>query len=439
MEVSEILKRIKAGSILTIGRGKKAHLDKYTPNETEVNYDFALEITFLSDIELDGGNLDTGDKHYQYKNMEVGINVLSLFDGIACGRLALERAGIKVNKYFASEIDPYAIKIAKKNWPDIIHVGDVSKINFIDGWLCSEYGNYEVGHIDLVMGGSPCTDVSFAGRQKGMSTKEGVQISDLDTFLSLKSKGFEFQGQSYLYWEFLRVKNECKPFYFFLENVRMTAKHSRPITESIGVDYMPLNSEIVSAQSRPRFYWHNIPNIQIPKDRGILLKDIVLSDVEPVALHNLYGGFKEKSVRVFENKSPTLRTAAGGGHIPSFVKKGLLHSEKAIEYMNRKVKDGRTHWDFGHHSDISKDKSSAVVANFFKGVPYNVFKDWDCIRKFHPIECERLQGLPDGYTECPGVSNTQRYKAIGNGWQVDTIVVFFQGLKTELESELNSF
>lgn len=95
--------------------------------------------------------------------------------------------------------------------------------------------------------------------------------------------------------------------------------------------------------------------------------------------------------------------------------------------MNRKVKDGRTHWGFQHHSDIRNDKSAAVVANFFKGVPYNVFKDWDCIRKFHPIECERLQTLPDNYTD--GVSNTQRYKMIGNGWTVDVIVHILLNLK----------
>lgn len=105
--------------------------------------------------------------------------------------------------------------------------------------------------------------------------------------------------------------------------------------------------------------------------------------------------------------------------INSALVSALIHSEKALEYMDRTVKDGRTHWDFMHHSDIRNPKSSAVVANFFKGVPYNVFKDWDCIRKFHPIECERLQTLPDGYTD--GLSDTQRYKCIGNGWTVDVI------------------
>jgi len=248
-----------------------------------------------------------------------------------------------------------------------------------------------------------------------------------------------------------------------------------------------INSALVSAQNRKRLYWTNIP-IEQPEDKGILLKDIVMKDVYPVALHNLYGGFKEKSVRVFEGKSPTIRTASGGGHIPSFVKhklvkkfypdrvvgrrlneegkrddynpgikpvqmveitdnekshcistvakdsmvvdtEKLLLSGKAIEYMNRKVKGGRTHWDFLHHSDVRNEKLATMVADFFKGVPYNVFKDWDVIRKFHPIECERLQTFTDNYTK--GISNTQRYKALGNSFTVDVIAHILGGMTND--------
>lgn len=188
-------------------------------------------------------------------------------------------------------------------------------------------------------------------------------------------------------------QTECK--YFLYENNDSIHKDIKDaISKELGVNYIMINSSLLSAQNRKRCYWTNIPGVEQPQDKGILLKDIVLDDVEPVVLHNLYGGFNEDSVRVFENKSPTLRTSAGGGHIPSFVKKNLLHTPEAIEYMNRQVSDGRTHWDFAHHSDIRNNKSATVVANFFKGVPYNVFKDWNCIRKFHPIECERLQTLP---------------------------------------------
>jgi DNA-cytosine methyltransferase len=322
------------------------------------------------------------------------MKVLSLFDGMSCGQLALERAGIKVSEYYASEVDKYAIQITHKNFPDTIQLGDVQEI-----------GAEDLPGIDLLIGGSPCQGFSFAGKQLNFDDE-----------------------RSKLFFEFVRLLEELQPSYFLLENVKMKKEYQDVITEYLGVEPIKINSALVSAQNRERLYWTNIPGIEQPKDKGILLQDIVLEDVFPVALHNLYGGFKEKSVRVFEGKSPTLRTAAGGGHIPSFVKTDLIHSEKAIEYMDRKVKGGRTHWDFKHHSDIRNEKSAAIVANFFKGVPYNVFKDWDCVRKFHPIECERLQTLPDNYTE--GVSNTQRYKMIGNGWTVDVIAHIFESLKT---------
>lgn len=321
------------------------------------------------------------------------MQVLSLFDGISCGQVALERIGANIESYFSSEIDKYAIYISQKNYPKTIQVGDITRLQGKD------YKN-----IDLLMGGSPCQGFSFAGKQLN--------------FIDPRSR---------LFFEFVRLLEEINPKYFLLENVKMKKEYQDIISRYMGVEPIEVNSSLVSAQNRRRLYWTNIPNIIQPKDKGILLKDIVLDDVEPIALHNLYGGFNEKSVRVFEDKSPTLRTAAGGGHIPSFVKKDLLHNPKAIEYMNRQVKGGRTHWDFQHHSDIRNDKSATVVANFFKGVPYNVFKDWDCIRKFHPVECERLQTLPDNYTE--GISNTQRYKSIGNGWTVDVIAHILSNMK----------
>ena len=150
--------------------------------------------------------------------------------------------------------------------------------------------------------------------------------------------------------------------------------------QHLGVEPKLINSSLVSGQNRERLYWSNF-NFDLPKNKNIILKDILLSD------KNLL--------------SP------------------LIHSQKAIDYMNRKTRDGRNHWDFKHYSDIKNDKSSAVVSNFLKGVPYNVLVDEEMVRKFHPIECERLQTFPDGYTE--GVSDTQRYKALGNSWTVDVV------------------
>jgi site-specific DNA-cytosine methylase len=314
------------------------------------------------------------------------MSVLSLFDGMSCGQLALGRAGIETDEYFASEIDPYAIRIAKKNFPDTIHLGDVL-----------DHPTWKLPKIDLLLGGSPCQGFSFAGKQLAFD-----------------------DPRSKLFFEYVNILNKLKRenpgIKFLLENVRMKKEYLDVITGYLGVDPIAINSALVSAQNRVRYYWTNIPNIGQPKDRGIKLKDIVLKDAKniTVCMHNLYGGFKEKSHRTFLDKSPTIRTAAGGGHIPS-----LLHSEKSIAYMNRRVKGGRNHWDFKHHSDVGNDKSAAVVANFFKGVPYNVLKDNGLIRKFHPVECERLQTIPDNYTE--GVSATQRFKMIGNGWTIDVI------------------
>jgi DNA (cytosine-5)-methyltransferase 3A len=321
------------------------------------------------------------------------LNVLSLFDGMSCGQLALDKAEIKYNNYFSSEIDKYSIKVAQKNYPNTIQLGD------INNWK-----SWKLPKIDLLMGGSPCQGFSFAG----------------------KKLNFE-DPRSKLFFTFVEILKELKPKYFLLENVKMKKEWQDIITEYLGVEPTLINSALVSAQNRERLYWTNIPNITQPEDRKVLLKDIVMFNDYPVVIHNIYGGFKEDFVRVFENKSPTIRTSAGGGHIPSFVKHTL--SSKEISYMNREVKDGRTHWDFSHHSSIDKDKSSAVVANFFKGVPYNVLKDWDCIRKFHPIECERLQTVPDNYTE--GVSDTQRYKMLGNGWTVDVIAHILNFMEIE--------
>ena len=306
------------------------------------------------------------------------------------------------------------------------------------------------------------------------------------------------QEASY-FFEFVDILKQYKPKYFLLENVIMNKESNDVISSMLGELYpecvtqtemfrtgrlepICINSSLVSAQNRDRNYWTNIPDICQPKDKGILLKDILLSDglpvnfterrtekgkqirkeyrkqgvdfsprrekelipridnksncitanigIEhlilkkefPICLHNIHGGFGEKEHRTFTEKSPTIRTSSGGGHIPS-----LLLSEQAIEYMNRQVKNGRTHWDFKHHSDTKNDKSQAVVANFFKGVPYNVLKDNNLIRKFHPIECERLQTIPDNYTE--GISSTQRYKCIGNGWTVDVISHIFENME----------
>ena len=266
-------------------------------------------------------------------------NVLSLFDGMSCGQLALDTLGIKVNNYFASEIDPYAMQIAKKNYPNTKHIGSVVDVKGSD-----------LPRIDLLIGGSPCQSFSNAGDGSGMD------------------------GKSKLFWEFVRVLKETKPTYFLLENVKMKKEWEKIITETLGVEPIAINSRLLTAQNRPRLYWTNIPNVVQPIDRGIVLKDILVDQVE------------EK----------------------------FYLSDKACDYMGR-LRNGKPRWEY--HTNPLDGKSACLTANMYKGVPYGVIKELK--RRLTPIECERLQSVPDNYTE--GVSNTQRYKMLGNGWTIEVI------------------
>ena len=339
------------------------------------------------------------------------MNILSCFDGISCGQVALNRSGIIYDHYFASEIDKYAISITQKNYPRTVQLGDVNN-----------WRNWRLPQIDLLLGGSPCTGFSRAG--------DGLNFED---------------PQSKLFFIFIDILKFYKPRYFLLENVKMKPEWRDKITEIIGVEPILINSSLVSAQNRQRLYWTNIPNVTQPEDKHLLLKDIILSgtpidDKARTIDANYYkGGSKKdigiipfKNLRESERRNQVLEIedmtimpiALHSLHNGFEEKKDLVHSQEAVDYMNREVADGRNHWDFAHFSDV-------------KGVPYNVFKDWDCIRKFHPIECERLQTIPDSYSafgidekgSVVPVSATQRYKAIGNGWTVDVISHILEGLK----------
>ena len=280
------------------------------------------------------------------------INVLSLFDGISCGQLALQRAGIKVDNYFASEIDPHAIKIAQKNFPTTKHVGSVTELKAED-----------VPAIDLLIGGSPCQSFSMAGNGEG------------------------FDGKSKLFWEYVRILKEVKPKYFLLEKVTMKKEWEKVITDALGVEPIMINSALVSAQNRRRLYWTNISGIDQPNDKGTLLRDILID------------GSKDNLVVLDKFKL----------------------SEKAIAYMDR-LRNGKPRWEY--HANPLDGKAACLTANMWKGVPYGVVKD--LLRRLTPIECERLQTLPQNYTE--GVSDTQRYKMIGNGWTVSVVSHIFKNL-----------
>lgn len=210
--------------------------------------------------------------------------VLSLFDGMSCGQIALRELGITIDTYYASEVDKFAIANTMANFPDTVQLGDVRDIDA-----------KALGHIDLLIGGSPCQSFSFAGKRAGMSTKTNEKILTLPRYMELKAQGFEFEGQSYLFWEYVRILHEVRQtnrnVYFMLENVEMGKQWEAVINEALGVRGVHINSALVSAQVRKRIYWTNIKTFQTdmfsppdsaipqPRDRGILLRDILESDV----------------------------------------------------------------------------------------------------------------------------------------------------------------
>ncbi len=204
------------------------------------------------------------------------MNYLSLFNGMGCGDLAFKSLGIKTNKYYASEVDKYSNAVAKYNNPNMIELGDVRDI---------DVKRDIKDRIDILIGGSPCTNFSFAGKQNGMSTKCNMEILSLEHYLQLKEERFEFDGQSYLFWEFMRLLKDTKPKYFLLENVKMAKKWKKILSDAIGIEPILINSALMTAQNRNRLYWcgklvngkYVKCDISQPKDKGILLKDIIES------------------------------------------------------------------------------------------------------------------------------------------------------------------
>lgn len=216
------------------------------------------------------------------------LRVLSLFDGMSCGQIALRELGYPIEKYYASEVDKFAIQQTQLNFPDTVQLGDVRNID-VDK-LC------ENGAIDMLIGGSPCQSFSFAGKRVGMKTTENEEIYTLDRYLELKEQGFEFEGQSYLFWEYIRILKELRRYnpniLFLLENVEMGKKWERVLSDAIGIRGVHINSALVSAQNRRRIYWTNIrvghsglfsepySDIPQPADRGILIRDIMEKEVD---------------------------------------------------------------------------------------------------------------------------------------------------------------
>lgn len=307
------------------------------------------------------------------------MNVLSLFDGISCGRVALERAGIPVEKYYRSEIDSYADQIALKNYPDSINLGTVK-----------EWNTWDIEEIDLLIGGSPCQGFSFAGKQ--------LNFDD---------------PRSRLFFEFMEVLRRYRPKYFLLENVMMKQEYRDVISRFLEVQPIMINSALVSGQLRKRLYWTNIPNISQPKDKGILIADILEDQGVPVIKsHGMYDLRAEKSMCVDANywKGPD------------------NHGQRTVILECEELGKARLNGhDFLKRVYSIWGKCPTLTAVCGGNQERKIAVDGLKWRKLTPVECERLQTLPDNYTE--GVSNTQRYKMLGNGWTVDVIAHILKGVK----------
>jgi DNA (cytosine-5)-methyltransferase 3A len=346
------------------------------------------------------------------------MNVLSLFDGMSCGQQALDRLGIKVDNYFASEIDKYAIQVTMANYPNTIQLGSVVNV---DG--------HSLPKIDLLMGGSPCQSFSFAGKRKGMSTKCETEILTLEHYLELKADGYEFEGQSYLFWEYMRLLNECKPTYFLLENVEMGEKWEKVLSKAIGVNGIHINSALVSAQNRKRIYWTNIglePSglfgdlesiITQPKDQGILLKDVLEKEVDEkyfLSEKNIEALLKYNKRQIDNNN----------GFASKFRDTNLVTKMDCLKIGGGGKDDLIVHNTMPRSSTTGKGGTGHLSRN--DGKTYcldtgntNAIEYTSRIRRLTPIECERLQTVADNYTNY--VSDSQRYKMLGNGWTIDVI------------------
>lgn len=358
------------------------------------------------------------------------MNVLSLFDGMSCGQIALQRVGIHYDNYFASEIDKYAIKITQKNYPNTVQLGDVNN------WI-----NWHLPKIDLLIGGSPCQGFSIAGA--------GLNFAD---------------PRSKLFFKYVDCLKWYKPKWFLLENVKMKKEWQDIISDYLEVEPIKINSALVSAQNRERLYWTNIPNITQPKDKGILLKDIIEDgvvdrDKSYCIDANYYKGgslkmYLEKSHRQIDNlpmhqsekrlmvkvgnvypskgqngnvyslegKSPSL--SAGQG-----VKGRGIGSSNAPKVLIQIGSLYKNNGDAGRVYSIEGKSRTLKGEAGGGGAKMGLILDNETVRKLTPLECERLQTVPEGYTE--GVSNTQRYKMLGNGWTVDVIAHIFSFITGE--------
>lgn len=339
------------------------------------------------------------------------INVLSLFDGMSCGQLAINQLGFNYN-YYASEIDKHAMQVTQANFPNTMQLGSV------EHW---QLWDFDFASIDLLIGGSPCQGFSFAGKQLN--------------FDDPRSKLF------FVYVDILNYIRSVNPnVKFLLENVKMKKEYEAVISEHLGVTPIEINSNLVSAQNRKRLYWTNIEGVTQPEDRGIYLKDILQEEVDEkyyISDKGLSGMLAHKERNADKGNGFGVQFISEGDEkantvlqryykdckdnalcVPEATKKGyaeILPGECFDnEQPNSKIRRGRR----------ITDKSNSLMA---QNMSFLRFTEACRIRRLTPIECERLQTVPDNYTA--SVSDTQRYRMLGNGWTVEVIKHILKNLK----------
>jgi DNA (cytosine-5)-methyltransferase 3A len=363
-------------------------------------------------------------------------NTLSVFNGMGCIWIAMELAGHQVGKRYSSEIEKYPNQMNDSLYPDTIQLGDVRNLDVS-----------KLDPIDVFAGGSPCQSFSFAGKRKGMSTKCELEILTLDHYLQLKKENFQFEGQSYLFWEYVRILTDIKKYNpdvkFLLENVLMGKKWRKVITQAIGVNPIRINASLVSGQTRDRLFWTNIYCeqdgffgdlkciIPQPKDEGILLKDNLEDNVDKKYL------LSEKAIKSIILNDQNLQksfvnplkssTICSPGNACG-VYKGATYVTQDIQKQNL-VQIGNL-YDNKHNSvagRIYTDKGKSVCLSALGGgggAKTGLYLIENKIRRLTPRECGRLQSVPeeklDVILNC-GVSDTQLYKAFGNGWNCKVI------------------
>jgi len=355
------------------------------------------------------------------------MNVLSLFDGMSCGQIALDQLGIKVDNYFASEIKPHAIKVTQSNYPDTIQLGNIEQLN-----------TSELPKIDLLFGGSPCQSFSIAGDGSG------------------------FDGKSKLFWEFVRVLKETKPTYFLLENVVMRKEWADVITNTLGVQPVKINSKVLTAQNRPRLYWTNISFDENIKNNKVYLKDVVGKEtVEPLkdgidrikiiekvtvrkhdvdieGLKSLLKKSKTKTRREISEELSVKKTTVDhwfrndkcfsipDRDIWSQLKKCLNITNTDFDKSVTEFVEKDNVFDMSNRVYKLNGKSPTLTASN-KNV--RVIDDDGNVTLLNSSHFEKLQGVPKGYTD--SVTDSQAMNLIGDGWTVDVIAHIFKNLRNE--------